>query len=50
MLLSRKGHTVTHAVNGAEALERILAGYEERSGGDEEVSIPGSAACGQLSA
>jgi hypothetical protein len=37
MLLSRKGHTVTHAVNGAEALDRILAGYERRKGYDAEV-------------
>jgi signal transduction histidine kinase len=37
MLLSRKGHTVTHAVNGAEALDRILAGYADEKS-DAEVS------------
>jgi CheY-like chemotaxis protein len=31
MLLTRKGHRVTTAVNGADALERILAGYREGS-------------------
>jgi hypothetical protein len=31
MLLTRKGHRVSTAVNGADALERILAGYREGS-------------------
>jgi CheY-like chemotaxis protein len=38
MLLSRKGHTVTHAVNGAEALDCILAGYADEKT-DAEVGL-----------
>jgi CheY-like chemotaxis protein len=33
MLLSRKGHTVESAVNGAEALEKLVQGYERTRSG-----------------
>jgi CheY-like chemotaxis protein len=40
MLLSRKGHAVESAVNGADALEKLLQGYEKAMS-DSAHGIPG---------
>ncbi len=40
MLLTRKGHTVHQAVNGAEALDRILDGYQEQEEMEDKENLP----------